>query len=89
MAEKGDKDILQAKMKFFRMEGYLTVKSTKPLFDGNSYCQVCIPNREIYVAYEKEILAKLDTIIPMSFSISVQQALLSGDSTKLEQEKLT
>ena len=71
---------------FLLMAGYLTVKSTKPLFDGKSYCQVCIPNREIYVAYEKEILAKLDTIIPMSFSISVQQALLSGDSTKLEQE---
>lgn len=71
---------------FLLMAGYLTVKSRHRLYDGNSICKVHIPNREVYIAYEKEILAKLDKIIPMSFSISVQRALVSGDSVKLEQE---
>lgn len=76
----------QSIFSFLLMAGYLTVESKQQLYDGNSICKVCIPNREIFTAYEKEILAKLEKIIPMAFSISIQSALLLGDSNKLEQE---
>lgn len=38
---------------FLLMSGYLTTKSEEQLFDGNSFCKVCIPNREISFVYEK------------------------------------
>ena len=71
---------------FLLMAGYLTVQTEQKLHDGNSFCWVCIPNREIALAYEKEILAKLKQIVPMSASIAIQRALFSGDSQKLEKE---
>lgn len=71
---------------FLLMAGYLTVKSEQKFYDGNSFCEVCIPNREIYIAYEKEILAKLKQILPPVTSIAIQQALFNQDSEKLKEE---
>lgn len=59
------------------MAGYLTVQSEKPLYDGN--CKVCIPNKEITILYEKEILVKMEPIVSSSTAIVLQQALLSED----------
>ena len=51
---------------FLLMAGYLTVQSESQLYDGNSICEVCIPNREITILFEKEILAKMDPILTES-----------------------
>lgn len=71
---------------FLLMAGYLTVRSEQKFYDGNSFCQVCIPNREISIAYEKEILAKLKNILPQSTSIAIQQALFNRNSEKIREE---
>lgn len=71
---------------FLLMAGYLTVRDVQQLHDGNSYCQVGIPNREISMVYEKEILSKLRKIVPTSSAIAIQQALYMGDEEKLQQE---
>ena len=47
-------------------------------------CEVALPNREISLVYHKEILLKLDNIIPQPTAISIQEAIFSGDNEKLK-----
>ncbi|MCM1267467.1 MAG: AAA family ATPase [Bacteroidales bacterium] len=70
---------------FLLMAGYLTVKSGQLLYDGNSLCDVVIPNREIAIVYEKEILARLEDIIPMAASTAVLRGLLLGEDEKVQE----
>ena len=53
-------------------------------------CEVALPNKEIAFVYNKEILQKLMDIIPQSTAISIQEALYSGDTIRLQKhlEKL-
>ena len=37
-------------------------------------CEVAIPNREISHVYSKEILMHLDSVIPPSTAVSIQEA---------------
>ena len=71
---------------FLLMAGYLTVRSESPLHDGNSICRLCIPNREIMILYEKEILAKMDPILTISAAVMMQQALLREDIDGFQRE---
>lgn len=71
---------------FLLMAGYLTVQSEKLLYDGNSICKVCIPNKEITILYEKEILVKMEPIVSSSTAIVLQQALLSEDIDRFQNE---
>lgn len=71
---------------FLLMAGYLTVQSENQLYDGNSICEVCIPNREITILFEKEILAKMDPILTESTAIVLQQSLLTGDADRFQRE---
>lgn len=71
---------------FLIMAGYLTVKSGQALYDGNSLCDVVIPNREITIVYEKEILSKMEDIVPMSSSTAVLRALLLKEDEKVQEE---
>lgn len=71
---------------FLLMAGYLTVRGGQPLHDGNSICRICIPNREIVILYEKEILDKLETVVSTSTAITLQQALLTGNMKKFQEE---
>lgn len=71
---------------FLLMAGYLTVKSGQMLYDGNSLCDVSIPNREIAIVYEKEILARMEDIIPMASSTAVLRALLLREDEKVQEE---
>ena len=45
-----------------------------------------IPNKEVKTAYEKEIISKLEQLIPKGNAIALQQALISNDAKKLETE---
>lgn len=71
---------------FLLMAGYLTVDDSDLLFDGNAYGNVYIPNKEVKAAYHKEIVSKLSSIMSMGSTIAVQQALISNDAKRLEQE---
>lgn len=70
---------------FLLVAGYLKVMKTSPSFNGDFMCEVTLPNKEISFVYNKEILQKLDNIIPQSISVSIQEAIYSGDSVKLQE----
>lgn len=69
---------------FLLVAGYLKVLKTTPSFNGDFMCEVALPNREIAFVYHKEILQKLDHIIPQPIAISIQEAIFSGDNNKLK-----
>lgn len=69
---------------FLLVAGYLKVLKTVPAFSGDFMCEVALPNKEIAYVYNKEILQKLDKVIPMAVAISMQEALYSADSQKLK-----
>lgn len=69
---------------FLLVAGYLKVLKTVPAFSGDFMCEVALPNKEIAYVYNKEILQKLDKLIPMATAISMQEALYSADSQKLK-----
>ncbi len=66
---------------FLLIAGYLRVSSIYPQYDGNYMCEVGIPNKEIAFVYEKEVLNKTKQ---NGVAISIQQAIFSGDTNKLQ-----
>ena len=66
---------------FLLIAGYLKVDKVYPQFDGNYMCEVAIPNKEIAYVYEKEVLNRTSQ---NGIAISIQQAIFSGDTHKLQ-----
>ena len=62
----------------------LKVLKTTPSFNGDFMCEVALPNREISLMYNKEILQRLGNLIPQSTAISIQEAIFSGDNARLK-----
>ncbi len=62
----------------------LKVLKTTPSFNGDFMCEVALPNREISLVYNKEILQRLENLIPRSTAISIQEAIFSGDNARLK-----
>lgn len=71
---------------FLLVTGYLKVLKTTPAFNGDFMCEVSLPNIEISMVYHKEILQKLNNIIPQPAAISIQEAIFSGDKEKLQRQ---
>lgn len=69
---------------FLLVAGYLKVLKTTLAFNGDFMCEVALPNREISLVYHKEILQKLNNIIPQPTAISIQEAIFSGDNERLK-----
>ena len=70
---------------FLLVAGYLKVLKTTPSFNGDFMCEVALPNKEISLVYHKEILQKLNDIIPQPIAIAIQEAIFSGNHTKLKE----
>lgn len=52
---------------------------------GEDYmCEVALPNKEISFVYSKEILSQLDTVIPRSTAIEIQEAIYKMDVDELQ-----
>jgi len=66
---------------FLLVAGYLKVAAIYPQNDGNFMCDVAIPNKEIAFVYEKEVLNRTNQ---NSVSVSISQAIFSGDAQKLQ-----
>jgi len=47
-------------------------------------CRVSLPNKEISFVYNKEILSKLEPIVPQSLAISIQESIYSNDALRLK-----
>ena len=55
---------------FLLVTGYLKALKTMPSFSGDFMCEVSLPNREISLVYNKEILQRLENLIPPSTALS-------------------
>lgn len=71
---------------FLLVAGYLKTVKADSSFSGDFMCEVALPNKEISYVYNKEILQKLNPIIPTSTAISVQEALYSGNCDMLQNQ---
>lgn len=71
---------------FLLVAGYLKMRKTSLAPTGDFMCEVSLPNKEISYVYNKEILQKLDFMIPQASVISIQESLCSGDSQELADE---
>lgn len=71
---------------FLLVAGYLNAMELSTNTSSDFMCKLAIPNREIEFVYRKEILDKLNRIIPISRANAIQEALYSADSTLLQQQ---
>ena len=78
------KDNPSSVFSFLLVAGYLKVVKTDFSFSGDFMCEVALPNREITIVYNKEILQKMTTLIPQSTAISIQEALYTKDAQQLQ-----
>ena len=69
---------------FLLVAGYLKIIKSDPGFSDGIMCEVALPNREITLVYKKEILDKLGDFIPQSTSVSIQEAVYSGNAESLQ-----
>lgn len=71
---------------FLLVAGYLKAEEIGISPSGDLMCNVSIPNKEIALVYNKEILAKLNHIVPQSLAVSIQEAVFTHNSTKLKSQ---
>ena len=66
-------------------EKLLRLIPTQVAFNGDFMCEVALPNKEISFVYHKEILQQLKEIIPQPMSLSIQEAIFTGDNVRLKE----
>lgn len=71
---------------FLLVAGYLKAIKTDEQVTGDYMCEVALPNKEISFVYSKEILSRLQNIIPVSTATAVQEAVFSNNLICLEQQ---
>ena len=71
---------------FLLVAGYLKVVRSDSAFGGDFMCEVALPNKEITFVYNKEILSKLNNIIPQATAIAIQEAIYSRDGESLQEQ---
>lgn len=69
---------------FLLVAGYLKAVKSSVSYNGDFMCEVALPNKEIAFVYNKEILQKLDNIVPQATAISIQEAIYSSNVTALK-----
>ena len=69
---------------FLLVAGYLKAEETVYAPSGDFICRVSSPNKEISFVYNKEILSRLEPIIPQSIAISIQESIFSNDIPRLK-----
>lgn len=69
---------------FLLVAGYLKTIRSELASTGDFMCEVALPNKEVSLVYNKEILQKLSLLLPQSVTIPLQEALFSGDSELLK-----
>ena len=66
---------------FLLVTGYLRISEKYLQEDGNYFCKVAIPNREIAYVYKKEVLDKTKQ---HNFALEIQQSILMGETKALQ-----
>ena len=70
---------------FLLVAGYLNAVKVESSYSVDFMCELALPNKEIAFVYKKEILQKLDHIIPHNMSIAIQEAIYSGNSKRIQE----
>ena len=66
--------------------GYLKAENAEISSSGDFLCDISLPNKEIKAVYNKEILQKLNAIVPQSSAVEIQEAIYTNDSKRLQQQ---
>lgn len=74
---------------FLLTAGYLKIVKQEDRREENAFCELAIPNKEIFYVYEKEIISALSDVFRQSTAISIQKAIVSQDITELKQQLQT
>lgn len=69
---------------FLLVAGYLNAVKAESSYGVDFMCELALPNKEIAFVYNKEILQKLDHVIPQSTAIAIQEAIYSGNSSRIQ-----
>lgn len=69
---------------FLLVTGYLKAVTNDQTFGDDYMCEVALPNKEISYVYSKEILSKLERVIPPSAAIAVREAIYLMDIPALQ-----
>jgi len=69
---------------FLLVAGYLKAISYDQPYGEDYMCEVALPNKEISFVYSKEILSQLESIIPRSAAIAIQEAIYKMDIPALQ-----
>ena len=69
---------------FLLVAGYLKAIKADASFSSDYMCEVALPNKEIAFVYNKEILQKMEPIIPRATAISIQEAIYSNNTVALK-----
>ncbi len=69
---------------FLLVAGYLKAINHDQTYGEDYMCEVSLPNKEISFVYSKEILSKLQTFIPYSSAIAIQEAIYKNDIDALQ-----
>lgn len=71
---------------FLLVAGYLKMLNCSTAPSGDFLCEVALPNKEIASVYNKEILSKLQDIVPQSIATSIQEAIFTNNAEKLQKQ---
>lgn len=71
---------------FLLVAGYLKVLQTRPSISGDHMCEVALPNKEIAYVFNKEILEKLNNVVPQFITNAIQEAIYTNDAEELKKQ---
>lgn len=71
---------------FLLTAGYLKIVRQEERREENAFCELAIPNKEIFYVYEKEILSAFSDIFRQSTAIGIQKAILKQDIEELQKQ---
>lgn len=71
---------------FLLVTGYLKAVTNEQPFGGDYMCEVALPNKEISYVYSKEVLSRLENVIPPSVAIAIQEAIYTMDIPMLQRK---
>lgn len=69
---------------FLLVTGYLKAINYDQSYGGDYMCEVELPNKEISFVYSKEILSRLESVLPRASVIGVQEAIYKMDINELQ-----
>lgn len=71
---------------FLLVTGYLKAVSYDQPYGEDYMCEVALPNKEISFVYSKEILSQLESVIPQTAAIGIQEAIYKMDIDELQKK---